>query len=112
NYTSATDTITINVDPKPLAATGIRPNDKVYDSTVAATLNIANVALVGVVGGDAVTLTNTSSPTLIAYLSGVKYPNAMVFDASGNLYVANGGVNTVTKYAPGSTTPSATLTGL
>ena len=32
----------------------------------------------------------------------------MVFDSSGNLYVANQGNNTVSKFAPGSTTASAT----
>ena len=37
---------------------------------------------------------------------------ALAFDGSGNLYAANYGTNTVSKFAPGSTTPSATLTGL
>ena len=36
----------------------------------------------------------------------------MALDASGNLYVANILNNTVSKFAPGSTTPTATLTGL
>ena len=35
-------------------------------------------------------------------------PWALAFDSSGNLYVANDGNNTVSKFAPGSTTPSAT----
>ena len=39
-------------------------------------------------------------------------PEALAFDTSGNLYVANYGNNTVSKFAPGSTTPTATLTGL
>ena len=39
-------------------------------------------------------------------------PAALAFDGSGNLYVANYQGNTVSKFAPGSTTPSATLTGL
>ena len=34
----------------------------------------------------------------------------MAFDPSGNLYVASG--STVIEFAPGSTTPGATLTGL
>ena len=37
---------------------------------------------------------------------------ALAFDASGNLYVANEGNGTVSEFAPGSTTPTATLTGL
>ena len=36
----------------------------------------------------------------------------MAFDSSGNLYVDNVAGNTVTKFAPGSTTAIATLTGL
>ena len=39
-------------------------------------------------------------------------PIALAFDASGNLFVANSGDNTVSEFAPGSTTPTATLTGL
>ena len=39
-------------------------------------------------------------------------PVALAFDSSGNLYVANQDGNTVSKFAPGSTTASATLTGL
>ena len=35
-------------------------------------------------------------------------PDALAFDSSGNLYVANEGNNTVEKFAPGSTTASAT----
>jgi sugar lactone lactonase YvrE len=45
--------------------------------------------------------------------SGVKYPVGLAFDASGNLYVANAprrGKNTVTEYAPGTSTPSNTYT--
>ena len=36
----------------------------------------------------------------------------MVFDCSGNLYVTNKGNDTVSKFVPGATTPSATLNGL
>ena len=39
-------------------------------------------------------------------------PNAMTFDASGNLYVSNGfGDTTVTEFAAGATHSTATLTG-
>ena len=36
----------------------------------------------------------------------------MAFDGSGNLFVANSNGTTVSKFAPGATTASATLTGL
>ena len=37
---------------------------------------------------------------------------ALAIDSSGNLYVANDSGSTVSKFAPGATTPTATLTGL
>jgi hypothetical protein len=43
--------------------------------------------------------------------TGVKYPVGLAFDSSGNLYVANAPRtrnNTVTEYAPGTSTPSST----
>ncbi|MFY9630133.1 MAG: NHL repeat-containing protein [Candidatus Cybelea sp.] len=40
---------------------------------------------------------------------GVSTPDALAFDGSGNLYVANYGNATVTVYAPGSTTVSETI---
>ena len=52
------------------------------------------------------------STTPSATLTGLNDPDALAFDASGNLYVANTGGNTVSEFAPGSTTPTATLTGL
>ena len=53
------------------------------------------------------------STTPTATLTGLGYPDALAFDASGNLYVANyWQQHTVSKFAPGSTTPTATLTGL
>ena len=53
------------------------------------------------------------STTPTATLTGLTHPDALAFDSSGNLYVANcSGSNTVSEFAPGSTTPTATLTGL
>ena len=45
-----------------------------------------------------------------ATLTGLSYPNALAFDGSGNLYVANQIGGTVSKYAPGDITPRETLT--
>ncbi|HEY5311398.1 MAG TPA: autotransporter-associated beta strand repeat-containing protein, partial [Pirellulales bacterium] len=50
---------------------------------------------------------------IATYSAGLSTPAGMVFDSSGNLYVANFegvGSGTVTEFAPGSTTPSATYT--
>lgn len=48
------------VIPKTLTVTGITASNKVYDSSLNATINTAGAALVGVVGGEIVTL-NTNS---------------------------------------------------
>ncbi len=101
---------------------------KTYDATATAAA-IATVA--GLVGGDTVqgllevydsanagsgkTLNVDTSQSLSATLTGPEGPVALAFDGSGNLFVANvigNGANTVSKFAPGGTTPSATLTGL
>ena len=47
-----------------------------------------------------------------ATLTGLADPDALAFDTSGNLYVANAGNNTVSVFSSGATTASATLTGL
>ena len=47
----------------------------------------------------------------VATLTGLNAPRALAFDSSGNLYVANFSATngTLSKFAPGATTPSATL---
>ena len=53
----------------------------------------------------------TATPT--STLTGLNYPEALAFDSSGNLYVANNADNdTVSVFAPHATTPTSTLTGL
>jgi hypothetical protein len=57
------------------------------------------------------------STTPTATLTGLDHPDALAFDSSGNLYVANEGTynavgHTVSEFAPGSTAPTTTLTGL
>jgi hypothetical protein len=48
--------VVLNVQPAVLTVTGITANNKVFDGTTAATLNVAGAKLVGVVKGDTVTL--------------------------------------------------------
>ena len=47
--------------------------------------------------GPATYLTTTPSVSI----SGLSFPQALAFDPSGNLYVANSGNGTVSKFAPG-----------
>ena len=72
----------------------------------AADVSIATTANVG---------SATAVPVLTGTLTGVTDPDeGLAFDASGNIYVSNGGFagTTVSKFAPASITPTATLTGL
>jgi hypothetical protein len=62
NYTLTQPTTTANITTVPLSVAGVTANNKVYDGTTVATLNVASAALVGVVSGDAVML-NTASAT-------------------------------------------------
>lgn len=60
NYALTPPTATADITAKTLTVTGITAQDKVYDSTTAATLSVSGAALVGVISGDTVTL-NTAS---------------------------------------------------
>lgn len=68
----------------------------------------------GITGGW-VTVYNPSMNTFYKITDGIYFPSALTFDGSGNLYVLNDGNlfltvrPSVTEYAPGSTTPSRTL---
>ncbi len=102
----------LTVNPAPLTVTAVA-NTKVYDSTTSAA---AVPTVTGLVGGDTVTglaevysNSNASSSQPSAALTGLKGPNSLVFDAAGNLYVANGSDGTVSKFAPGATTPAVTF---
>ena len=57
--------------------------------------------------GSQQSLSTTPSATLGG---GIERPCALAFDTSGNLYVANNGNGTVSRFAPGTTAPDATLT--
>jgi phosphotransferase system IIA component len=56
DYSLVQPTTTANITRAPLTVTGITAGDKVYDATTKATLNTSGAALVGVLGGDTVTL--------------------------------------------------------
>ncbi len=53
-----------------------------------------------------------TATTPTATLSGFQSPDALAFDSSGDLFVADFGSNTVSEFAPGATTPTATLVGI
>lgn len=110
----------LRVNPAALTITATA-NTKIYDGSGSAA---ALPTVSGLQGNDNVTglaevyndATVGSGKTLSVYTAGtlsgaVTFPLALAFDGSGNLYIANGN-NTVTKFAPGASTPSATLTGL
>ncbi len=61
NYTLTPPTTTANITGMALTVTGITANNKVYDGTTTASLNLAGAALQGVLGGDRVTLVVTSA---------------------------------------------------
>jgi endonuclease YncB( thermonuclease family) len=57
DYSTVTNTVSLIISPAVLTvASGITANSKVYDGTTTATLSFNNVALVGVVAGDTVSL--------------------------------------------------------
>jgi gliding motility-associated-like protein len=59
NYTLTQPSATANITKAGLTVSGVTANNKVYDGTAAATLNTGGAGLVGVFGGDAVTLIST-----------------------------------------------------
>ncbi len=50
------DILSANITPAPLTITGVTAKDKTYDGTTAATFNTAGATLVGLVSGDAVSI--------------------------------------------------------
>jgi len=66
NYTLTQPVTTANITTKGLTVSGITANNKVYDGTTTATLNLASAALVGVASGDSVTLNTGSAAGVIA----------------------------------------------
>jgi hypothetical protein len=56
NYTLTLPSLTANISAATLTVSGITVSNKVYDGTTAATLNMGGATLVGVAGGDTITL--------------------------------------------------------
>ena len=125
NYTVTRLTNTTGVISKANLTITATADTKTYDST----LNAAALPTVsGLIGNDSVTglselydsanagsgktLSVNKMAPISAVLTGLHAPRVQAFDSSGNLYVANSGSDTVSKFVPGATTPSATLTGL
>ena len=76
------------------------------------TLFVCSVSGTGRVDAYGLPLSNTSVPAF-AITTGVNVPEAIAFDASGNMYVGNLGNSTVTVYAPpfsAASAPAVTLT--
>ena len=60
DFTAATKQVAINVSPKTLTASILGDPTKTYDATTAATLTPANFQLIGLVGTDSFTVTQTA----------------------------------------------------
>jgi trimeric autotransporter adhesin len=72
--------LTANITPATLTISGVTTNNKVYDATAAATLNLADASLSGVVAGDNVTLSDTGAT---AVFSQSNVGNNLAVTASG-----------------------------
>jgi autotransporter-associated beta strand protein len=77
-----------------------------------AAINVDASSKAALVGAER-SLNTTPTATLTGLnLSGLITPLTMACDGSGDLFVPNPGANTVSEFAPGSSTPSTTFTGL
>ena len=99
-----------NTNPLTIASGAVVVSTNPSQSAItlrSAQVNIATGADPAVVG-EAPVLGATPATTL----SGLNQPQALAFDGSGNLFVANISGGTVSEFAQGSTTATATLGGL
>lgn len=61
NYELVQPIVTAHINPAPLTVTGITAANRVYDGTLAATVDVTHAQLVGVVPGDSVTLVTSGA---------------------------------------------------
>jgi len=66
NYMLTQSATTASITPAALAVAGIEAQNKVYDGTNSATLIVSNAVLLGVLGGDTVTLDTTNAVGVFA----------------------------------------------
>jgi hypothetical protein len=66
NYTLTQPTTTANITKAGLTISGVTANNKVYNATTTATLNTGSTTLVGVFGGDVVSLVSTGATGIFA----------------------------------------------
>jgi hypothetical protein len=72
------------ITPVGLTITGVTANDKTYDRTTAATLNLAGAALVGVISPDAVTINSSAAAgTFVSANAGLRAVTASGFALNG-----------------------------
>lgn len=84
NYVLVQPALTGTITAKALTVTGIAANGKVYDRTTAATVNIENAQLVGVVNDDQVSISGTPSAVFTNYNVGTRTVTVSGFTLAGN----------------------------
>jgi hypothetical protein len=80
NYGISNNSKSVTVTPAPLTVAGLTADNKVYDSTTGASLNLGSASLVGVVSGDSVTLVTTGA---IGTFTSKDVANGITVDVSG-----------------------------
>jgi len=113
NLTSVTDT-SANITPKDIAVTGIAADNKVYDATTNAVINISGAVLSGVVPGDTVNLSTAGATGTFADknagigktvdISGLSLSGA----DSGNYNLTSTSATATADITPGTLTVTAT----
>ena len=108
DYTLTQPTTTADITPAALTVTGITANNKVYDHTTAATLNTGSATLNGVLSGDTVTLSTSST---VGVFAGKDVGNGITVTVSGlTLSGAQAGDYSVTQPTTTANITPATLT--
>ncbi|MFZ5858219.1 MAG: MBG domain-containing protein [Chloroflexota bacterium] len=84
NYTITYNTANFTITPKSLTITGVTAQNKTYDRTTAATLNLGGATLVGVIAPDVVTIDSSGATgTFASANAGLRTVTASGFGLSG-----------------------------